>query len=106
MKNKQSRSRPAIDGGKGALIMEMNIFSTAEKRRNFICNNQSGIYTGVNVEGEAVVVILQQSGGMDVKVQHENKPNWWEVLEYDADGFHVSTSYEPVADTGKGNYNG
>jgi hypothetical protein len=74
--------------------VKMFDFSTVAGRKNFIHSNTSSIYDGVNVEGEEVIVALNQGAGMDVKTRKHGKPRWYEVVEYDADGNRVSVSYE------------
>lgn len=71
-------------------------FSSRENIKDFIHNTESGIYTGKNIDGENVVVIIEQGKGMDIKTQKHSKPKWYEVIEYDEDGFQVSVSYESV----------
>ena len=65
-------------------------------RARFIAAMESDIYTGKNVDGEDVIIKLQQGDGMTVSTRHAEKPKWWEDAEYDADGDLVSVSYSPV----------
>jgi hypothetical protein len=69
-------------------------FETREGRVEFIHNNESSLYEGKNIDGEQVIVMLQKGEGMDVKTRHHNKMNWWEIIEYDAEGFQVGVTYE------------
>lgn len=70
-------------------------FTVREARKQFIKNNESSIYTGKNVDGEDVIVCLNQNEGMTVKTSHKNKPRWLECIEYDEEGYRISVSYEP-----------
>lgn len=67
---------------------------TAEERKKFISQTESGIYTGINVDGEEVVVIVQQFQGLEIKTHHKEKPKWYEVQSYDKEGYQESLSYE------------
>lgn len=71
-------------------------FETSEGRFDFIQNNESSIYEGTNKDGERVIITLEKGIGMDVKTQKHSKPKWFEVVEYDADGWQVGVTYEPV----------
>lgn len=69
-------------------------FSSREARAKFIHNNESGIYEGKNVDGEYVMVFLQNSIGMTIKTRHTSKPRWFECVSIDSDGFQESVTYE------------
>lgn len=73
-------------------------FSTVEGRAEFIQNAESGMYNGKNVNGEEVWIYLKNGEGMDIKTRHHGKPRWWEVIEYGADGYQVSLSYESAVE--------
>ena len=68
------------------------------ERRKFIQETESGIYSGTNEDGETVVILLQQNEGMVVRTIHHNKPNWFEVIEYNAFGGQESVSYEFISE--------
>jgi hypothetical protein len=70
-------------------------WSNDKERRDFIHNTESSIYTGINEDGEDVVVMLDKGRGMDVKTVKKTKPKWYEIIEYDEDGFNVGVRYEP-----------
>ena len=46
--------------------------------------------------GEEVVVVVKQNDYMLIKTVHESKPNWYEVVEYDEEGYQLSISYEAI----------
>lgn len=71
-------------------------FDTSESIREFIHNNESSIYEGTNIDGESVIVLLEKGKGMIVKTQKHNKPKWFEVVEYDEDGYQTGVTYEPI----------
>ncbi len=73
-------------------------FDKREVKQEFIHNTESGIYTGTNVNGEDVVVIVEQGQGMDVKTIRKAKPRWFEVIEYDSEWYQVSIAYESLED--------
>lgn len=68
-------------------------FEMLEERVAFIKEN-NGIFAGKNCDGDEVIVQCQQGEGMIVKTRHSSKPNWYEVVEYDSDGFQDSVTYE------------
>ncbi len=63
---------------------------------NFVASTESTILSGRNDQGEEVIVLLQQGVGLTHMTKHPSKPKWWEVIEYDADGYTESVSYQPV----------
>lgn len=69
-----------------------------EGRKYFISILRSGLYDGTNTAGESVLVGVEQGKGMVIKTIHANKPKWYEVVEYDEDGFQCGVSYEPTGD--------
>ena len=69
---------------------------TCESRQRFIQEMESGIYTGTNELGEPVQIFLDKGIGFTVKVQHKEKPKWYECIHYDEFGFQEGVSYEPV----------
>lgn len=71
-------------------------FSKREIRAEFIKNTESGLYSGTNVDGEEVIVMLEKGKGMDVYTIHKEKPRWYEVIDYDETGERLSVRYEPV----------
>jgi len=71
-------------------------FEEWEVRKKFIEETESGIYDGVNVDGEKVLVFLEKNQGMLVKTIKASKPKWYEVIEYDEEGYTVGVMYEPV----------
>ena len=75
-------------------------FTTAEGRQAFIQTEESGIYEGINADGDKVFIFLEKCQGMDIWTNHKVKPKWWEVVAYDAYGYPESVSYEPEEDGG------
>ena len=69
-------------------------FEDRKASQEFINKVESGIYTGVNTAGEKVYVFVDQGEGMDVKTKCHEKEKFMEVVEYDAEGYQVSVSYE------------
>lgn len=67
---------------------------TREEIKSFISNMESEIYSGTNVNGENIIVEVTKGEGMQIKTCRKTKPKWWEVIEYDKDGFQISISYE------------
>jgi len=61
------------------------------------CDKWDG-YAGTNVDGEEVMVFVSQGQGMKIMTKHHEKPRWWEVVFYDADGFQEGIAYEPTAE--------
>lgn len=75
-------------------IVEKYDFATVEGRRGFITNEDSGIYSGSNVDGQPVIVIMSKNDGMFVKTQTSER--WRQVVEYDCDGSKLGVSFEAV----------
>ena len=69
--------------------------TTSKGRQKFIEETPSGIYTGTNADDEHVEVYVDQGCGMTVKTVHKEKPNWFECVYYDEDGWQEGVSYEP-----------
>lgn len=74
------------------LNMTIN-FNNPKEIREFIAQNESSIYTGKNVDGQEVIVKLQQNEGMVVETL--NNKGWWEWNEYDETGFIVGQGVSP-----------
>lgn len=70
-------------------------FTDPEGRAKFISENKSSIYEGKNIDGENILIHLEQNEGMIVKTRHHSKPNWWQCFEYDKDGYLIGEGYEP-----------
>lgn len=70
-------------------------FNTREARAEFIRNAESDCYTGRTEDGREARVFLQKGVGMNVMLEQRDKPNWWEVISYDADGYQDGITYEP-----------
>ena len=68
-------------------------FDNITEIRKFITENESGLYTGKNVEGQEVRVWLEKAKGMKVEVL--NSKNYWEWNEYDESGFLVGQGVDP-----------
>ena len=75
--------------------MKKNTLKTINDRKEFIKENESNIYTGMNEDGEEVIIFLEQNDGMIIKTRHANKPKYFECIEYDNDGYQLSVAYEP-----------
>lgn len=60
-------------------------FTDREVRKRFIQNTPSNLYFGKNVDGEEVVVGVDQGKGMSVKTL--NSKGWYEGYCYDKNGF-------------------
>ena len=60
--------------------------------KEFINNNESGIYSTKNESEEDITILLEKGKGMDVKILQQN--GWTKVHEYDSDGYFVSETYE------------
>lgn len=81
--------------GAWAIVSDMlKKMDTEEGRRAFIQSMDSDVYTGFNADGEEVIVMQQKAAGMTVKTCHATKPQWYESVEYDEDGFAVGVAYE------------
>jgi len=74
--------------------MENLDFENRETRKKFISSTDSGIYDGLNVEDEHVLVFIQKGKGMTVKTRKKTKSNWYECIHYDANGFQEGVSYK------------
>lgn len=72
----------------------INNLDDVEGRKEFIKIAPSGLYTGKNVDGEDVITIVSQGFGMTVKTRHNNKPKWWECVDYDKFGDVECVTYE------------
>ena len=57
------------------------------------CENWDA-YEGINSDGDQVLVFVRKDEFMIVKTRHKSKPKWLECVEYDADGWQVSLTYE------------
>lgn len=66
----------------------------AEAKKEFIQTYESGMYVGKNVEDEKVILMNDNHHGMEIWIKHKEKPNWWEVVSYDKDGYQESVTYE------------
>lgn len=71
-------------------------FDNLKEIKDFISNNESSIYTGKNVDGQDVIVKLQQNEGMVVETL--NNKGWWEWDEYDEAGFVVGQGVSPSSE--------
>lgn len=71
-------------------------FENLSNRKKFINEMNSGIYSGVTSEGEDIIILLDKGEGMEVKIRRLNKPNWYECIYYDENGFQEGISYEPL----------
>ena len=69
---------------------------TAEQRKDFIQTTEPGVYTGLNVDDEEIMVLVDSKAGMIVKTIHTAKPNWYEVVYYDEDGYQEGVTYEHI----------
>jgi hypothetical protein len=67
-------------------------FSDILSRRDFIQNTESGIYGGVNEEGENVMVFVDKGRGMDIRTFQSN--GWLQVLDIDENGIIQGELFE------------
>ena len=67
-------------------------FDDLESIKKFIEENESNMYEGKTVDGEQVILSLEQGEGMIVRVKQEN--GWWRIHEFDKDGYVVSETFE------------
>lgn len=67
-------------------------FDDLESIKKFIEENESNLYEGKNIDGEDVIVTLEQGAGMEVRVKQEN--GWWRIHEFDKDGYVISETFE------------
>lgn len=75
MNEKCKRLKPILD------------FSNVAEIKRFILEHEFNIYTGKNVDGQDIIVKLDQGKGMIIETL--NSKNWWEWIEYDEAGFVV-----------------
>ena len=47
-------------------------FDDLESIKKFIEENESNLYEGKNIDGEDVIITLEQGAGMEVRVKQEN----------------------------------
>jgi len=73
-------------------------FADREAIKAFIHNNESSIYSGKNVDGEKVAVLLDTNSGMDVYTYQKN--GWIRVTSYDKDGFSEGETFNGRWDKG------
>ena len=76
-------------------MKEIDCLDSRAERAKFIEDYESSIYTGKTTDGREVIIFLQQGEGMKVLYAQREKPNWWEVVYYDANGYQEGISYEP-----------
>ena len=69
-------------------------FNTRKARAEFIRNAESDLYTGKTEDDREVRVFLQKGVGMNVMIEQRGKPNWWEVIMYDEDGYQEGITYD------------
>lgn len=68
-------------------------FDTREGRAEFIAKAEVGIYEGVTPSGLKVRVFLGKTG-MSIYTEQKTKPKWWQVVDYDVDGYQEGIRYE------------
>lgn len=66
-------------------------FDDPSEIKDFLLSHENGIYTGKNVDGQKVVVFVQQDAGLIVKTLQNN---WWIVHSYDEDGYLEDETFE------------
>ena len=54
-----------------------------------------GIYTTTTVDGNHCLVCIGKSG-VSIKVILPEKPNWYQVVDFDSDGYREADRVEPV----------
>ena len=59
-------------------------FNETKDVRKFIEETESGLYSGVNEDGDKVAVLVEQGVGLEVLTNQKN--GWIRVNEYDEDG--------------------
>lgn len=71
----------------------MNIdFSNEESIAEFIMNTETGIHDGKNVEGQRIIIYLEQGIGMKYETIQSN--GWRRISEYNASGQQVGVYYQ------------
>lgn len=81
MNNKYKELKPILD------------LNNLDEIKKFILEHESNIYTGKNVDGQDIIVKLDQGKGMIIETL--NSKNWWEWTEYDEAGFVVGQGVSP-----------
>lgn len=67
-------------------------FESIGEIRNFIHENESSLYGGVNAEGEDVMVNVEKGKGMEVRTFQDN--GWLRVNYYNENGYDDGESFE------------
>ena len=83
-------------GGTRTPDMARYDFTTKEGRQLFNAEVESGLYGGINADKEPVLVFQQQNCGLDVWTRHHAKPNWYEVVMYDSEGYQEGVTYKHI----------
>lgn len=67
-------------------------FDDPSEIKDFLNANESGIYSGKNVDDQKVIVFVQQGVGLEVKTLQKN--DWWVIHSYNEDGYLESETFE------------
>lgn len=67
-------------------------FENPDEIKQFIHENDSGIYSGINADGNDVIVLLEKGKGLKTQLLQTN--GWCLVHEYDQNGFCEYEGYE------------
>lgn len=77
---------------KGNIIEKPLDVNKPEAMSHFITQHRSGIYVGKNVDGEKVVIMLDNKRGMDILTHQSN--GWIRKNYFDKDGFSEGETFE------------
>lgn len=69
-------------------------FKDKETRKRFIQNTESGLYGGTSVDGQDIVVMVQQ--GEELSIKWENGKGWYEGIVYDENGERTDDILEKI----------
>ena len=67
-------------------------FDDYEAVQAFIKNNESSMYGGKNVDGETIMVSLEQGVGMDIRTYQHN--GWIHISSYNKYGLKTDDSFD------------
>ena len=90
-----------VSGQLGEWYIFKHLLGNMDERRYreiFIECMESNVYDGTNVDGEETLVFLEQGEGMIIKTCHKEKPDWYECVHYDKEGYQEGVSYEHIGE--------